>query len=101
MRLIKQCGANCSPRSTPEEMLNCEDCKTIDADLVDVTFDITTHKLVKFNQVPVSYGCPVKCGCYWRDNNDGTMSLCANNKSCGICECLPLSKLIPLYESPM
>lgn len=49
---------------------------------------------------PFAYACPVKCGCIWRDNEDGTMSLFGkNSKSCEVCEYLPLSKLIPLYAA--
>lgn len=41
-----------------------------------------------------SYMCPDGCGCKWRDNEDGTMSLFdADQKSCSVCEYLPLSKL--------
>ena len=42
------------------------------------------------------YKC-VQCGCFWRDNLDGTMSLFnGTQKSCGVCEFLPLSDLTPV-----
>lgn len=45
----------------------------------------------------IAYMCPVGCGCIWRDNLDGTMSLFGcNSRSCATCETLPLDKLIPL-----
>lgn len=41
--------------------------------------------------------CPDKCGCLWRNNCDGTMSLYGkNSKSCDVCEKLPWSGLVPL-----
>lgn len=44
---------------------------------------------------PTAYECPKGCGCWWRDNRNGTMSLFdGDQKSCAICENLPLSKLI-------
>ena len=47
---------------------------------------------------PHVYICPEGCGCLWRDNTDGTMSLFnGNQKSCEVCEYLPLDKLTPLY----
>lgn len=50
--------------------------------------------------VPYAYACPAKCGCIWRDNHDGTMSLFGkNSQSCEMCEPLPLDKLIPLYTA--
>lgn len=43
------------------------------------------------------YECPKECGCWWRDNHDGTMSLFdGDQKSCNYCEPLPLHKLKPL-----
>lgn len=43
------------------------------------------------------YVCPAGCGCKWRDNGDGTMSLFDRNQaSCRICEPLALSELIPV-----
>jgi thymidylate synthase (FAD) len=40
------------------------------------------------------YVCPVGCGCKWRDNKDGTMSLFdGEQKSCSVCEKEPLSEL--------
>ena len=44
--------------------------------------------------------CPAGCGCLWRDNFDGTMSLGYNQRSCKTCEPLPFDKLIPLYAHP-
>lgn len=43
--------------------------------------------------------CPAGCGCLWRDNFDGTMSLGYNQRSCKTCEPLPFDKLIPLFAS--
>jgi hypothetical protein len=49
---------------------------------------------------PVAYLCPAGCGCTWRDNRNGSMSLLGNNsKSCEVCEPLPLSGLAPVYAS--
>lgn len=46
---------------------------------------------------PNLYMCPKECGCLWRDNHDGTMSLYGpNSKSCPACEIMPLTELIPL-----
>jgi hypothetical protein len=51
------------------------------------------------SQRPVAYACPSRCGCIWRDNEDGTMSLFGpNSKSCLVCEFLPLTRLVPLYD---
>lgn len=45
----------------------------------------------------VVYMCPLGCGCLWRNNHDGTMSLFGpNSKSCPKCEVLPLTGLVPL-----
>jgi hypothetical protein len=42
----------------------------------------------------VAYRCPSGCGCLWRDNNDGTMSLLdGRQKSCPVCERMPLREL--------
>lgn len=50
---------------------------------------------------PVAYLCPVGCGCTWRDNGDGSMSLFGHkSQSCQICEYMPLAKLMPLYAAP-
>jgi hypothetical protein len=53
-------------------------------------------------QQPYAYVCPVGCGCMWRDNHDGTMSLFDGNQtSCkqeGGCEWMPLKELAPLYK---
>jgi hypothetical protein len=50
----------------------------------------------------VAYMCPSNCGCLWRDNGDGTMSLFGpNSKSCLTCEFLPLSRLVPLYRTDL
>jgi len=47
----------------------------------------------------IAYMCPNNCGCLWRDNKDGTMSLFGpNSRSCSVCEFLPLAKLIPLRK---
>ncbi len=46
-----------------------------------------------------AYGlCPAGCGCIWRDNLDGSMSLGVSQRSCTTCEYLPFSKLIPLFS---
>lgn len=51
--------------------------------------------------LPHAYICPVGCGCLWRDNRDGTMSLFNGKQiSCAGCEPLPLSCLRPLYAYP-
>lgn len=51
---------------------------------------------------PFAYACPANCGCIWRDNHDGTMSLFGKrSQSCEVCEPLPLDKLIPLYRSAL
>ena len=43
---------------------------------------------------PVAYECPKGCGCWWRDNRDGTMSLFnGDHRSCSICENLSLNDL--------
>lgn len=48
--------------------------------------------------VAAAYACPVGCGCLWRDNHDGTMSLYGpRSQSCDVCEPLPLDELLPLY----
>jgi hypothetical protein len=48
---------------------------------------------------PVAYFCPHGCGCLWRENRDGSMSLYGrNSKSCEKCERLPLNSLLPLYS---
>lgn len=48
---------------------------------------------------PLFYVCPAGCGCRWRDNHDGTMSLFdGQQKSCSVCEPLPLSKLTPVGD---
>jgi hypothetical protein len=45
----------------------------------------------------VAYRCPSGCGCLWRDNNDGTMSLLdGRQKSCPVCERMPLRELEPM-----
>ena len=44
--------------------------------------------------------CPNGCGCLWRNNEDGTMSLYGtNSKSCEVCEFLPWDKLTALYRA--
>jgi hypothetical protein len=50
---------------------------------------------------PVAWMCPANCGCTWRNNHDGTMSLFGkNSKSCDVCEKLPLDELKPVHASP-
>lgn len=47
-----------------------------------------------------AYGCPVHCGCLWRDNGDGTMSLFdSSQKSCQVCEPMPLEELVSMSIS--
>jgi len=46
---------------------------------------------------PILYLCPAGCGCTWRDNDDGSMSLGLRQRSCEVCEFLPLDKLVALY----
>lgn len=51
---------------------------------------------------PVAYMCPDAdgCGCLWRENRNGTMSLYnGNQKSCAACEPMPLAKLTPLVPA--
>ena len=51
------------------------------------------------SQEPFAYVCPANCGCMWRDNKDGSMSLFGKrSQSCEVCEPLPLSELVPLYR---
>lgn len=46
---------------------------------------------------PDAYMCPAGCGCLWRDNHNGTMSLYGpNSESCDVCEPLPLNQLVPV-----
>lgn len=46
----------------------------------------------------VALMCPAKCGCVWRDNHDGTMSLFGpNSKPCDVCEQAAIDDLIPVY----
>lgn len=50
---------------------------------------------------PVAYMCQAGCGCLWRDNKDGSMSLYNyRQKSCDVCEVTPLDKLTKLYTAP-
>lgn len=45
--------------------------------------------------------CPAGCGCLWRDNGDGTMSLFGpNSRSCSVCEPLAWDRLVPLHREP-
>lgn len=61
---------------------------------------MSTYQSSVERELPYAYACPEKCGCIWRDNNDGSMSLFGkNSKSCEVCEFLPLDKLIPLYRA--
>ena len=53
--------------------------------------------IARADNFPYAYACPEGCGCIWRDNHDGSMSLFGpNSKSCKVCEYLPLDKLTPL-----
>lgn len=59
------------------------------------------EELNKAQGKPVAWMCPNKCGCLWRDNKDGTMSLFGqNSRSCAVCEALPLDGMTPLYTVP-
>lgn len=49
---------------------------------------------------PVYGLCPAGCGCIWRDNFDGSMSLGINQESCESCETKGFDDLIPLYAAP-
>ena len=50
---------------------------------------------------PAAYICQAGCGCLWRDNKDGSMSLFnGRQKSCEVCEVTPLAKMTPLYTHP-
>lgn len=50
---------------------------------------------------PTIYMCPAGCGCLWKDNLNGTMSLYgSNSQSCDVCEWLPLGDLTPLCTRP-
>lgn len=52
-------------------------------------------------ELPPMYLCPNGCGCAWRDNLNGTMSLYdGNQKACGVCETLPLKDLVPVPAAP-
>jgi hypothetical protein len=58
------------------------------------------HMTMYETQIPYAYVCPLGCGCLWRDNHDGTMSLFSNQNSCkhaGGCEYMSLSQLTPLF----
>jgi len=49
---------------------------------------------------PYAYACPRGCGCIWRDNEDGTISLFGpNSKSCAICEVMALKDLLPVWRT--
>ena len=62
--------------------------------------DKLSNELSKPDPEPVAYMCPDKCGCLWRDNKDGTMSLFGpKSKSCDVCENLPLVGMMPLYAA--
>jgi hypothetical protein len=53
--------------------------------------------VVSEGQAVAVYECPAGCGCLWRDNGDGTMSLLnGGQKSCAQCESMPLASLNPL-----
>lgn len=66
-------------------------CKTKMNEKIEEFFGIVHLKTVV-------YFCK-HCGCTWRDNKDGTMSLYGHNsKSCDICENSSLDKLTPLYR---
>ena len=57
----------------------------------------TIYWLYKGDRIPLpiyAYACPKGCGCLWRDAG---VLFANNNKSCAVCENLPLKKLIPLY----
>lgn len=52
-------------------------------------------------QEPEAYMCPAGCGCLWRDNKDGSMSLYGSkSQSCDVCEYLPLGELEPVVRLP-
>lgn len=49
---------------------------------------------------PVAHMCPAGCGCLWRDNKDGSMSLFGpNSTSCEVCERTPLDGLAKVYAA--
>ncbi len=57
--------------------------------------------LLRDRATALAYLCPAGCGCTWRDNGDGSMSLYGpSSRSCAVCETMPLSKLLPLFAAP-
>lgn len=57
--------------------------------------------LLRDRATALAYLCPAGCGCTWRDNGDGSMSLYGpSSRSCAACETMPLSKLLPVYTAP-
>lgn len=69
-------------------------------DLVDYMFYLMSRvgiPGVHTNGEIFAYACPAGCGCLWRGNNDGSMSLFnGNQRSCKTCEQSALSDLIAL-----
>lgn len=59
------------------------------------------RSMLRDRAAPLAYLCPAGCGCTWRDNGDGSMSLYGpSSRSCAACETMPLSKLLPVYTAP-
>lgn len=57
------------------------------------------NEQIRATREAYAYACPAGCGCLWRDNKNGTMSLYGiNSKSCHACEPAPLHDLIPVYQ---
>lgn len=51
---------------------------------------------------PIAYVCPAGCGCMWRDNRNGTMSMYGpNSQSCDVCDPMILSELTPVFDRPV
>lgn len=68
-------------------------------DTIDALPDATPAQPVPLGggEVLPMYLCPAGCGCAWRDNLNGTMSLYdENQRSCTVCETLPLKTLVPV-----
>lgn len=99
-----------APPVRPVKVVKCSNCgkeNTISCwrcghNLTPPAPPMAANRTIPLSQEPpFAYTCPASCGCLWRDNGDGTMSLFGySSKSCEICETLPLDKLVPLYQVP-
>jgi hypothetical protein len=71
--------------------------KSRDRLIADVQAMLPRPTAVGAGDLVKAYQCPAGCGCMWRDNRDGTMSLFdGEQKSCAVCEPMPLAKLAPM-----